>query len=133
MRRGWRVGFLVLSACGPPPDALVSRCTRSPLSIATQCALSAVRLGRARSAYLDPGASIATVHVSATLSVARGLVLVSLPGCAAGGEARAAPAAAASLECDAKIDRGHGKLELRATPVGGEAEGFACVLEFKPV
>lgn len=123
--------LVLLASCSPPPDALVSRCTTPALSVVTTCELTAQVLDRERSAFLDGGSGYERVRLTAHFAVRTGQVTVALP--CANGRLSATPERLASIECDATVDRGNGKLRIDAAPVSGEATGFSGTLELRPL
>lgn len=133
MKRSWLPALALLPGCSAPDDALVSRCTTSILSVVTECEVTATRLDQPRSSYLDANTKNFRVHVSAALSVRKGRVAVSVPGCAEGGRVEVAADKPASLECDVAINRSTYRFEVQASPVGGQAEGFAAQVKHRPI
>jgi hypothetical protein len=119
-----------LAACGAPPDALVARCTTPALSVVTTCALTAQILRQERSAFIDGGSS-ARVRLKARFELKTGQVTVALP--CANGRFTVTPDEPVSLECDATIDRGSGKIRIDATPATPGPQGLSGTLEIRPL
>lgn len=122
---------LASAACGPPEDALVSRCTTAALSVVTTCELTARVLRQERSAYLDGGPANDHVRVKARFAVKTGQVTVALP--CENGRLTVTPERPALIECDAAIDRGNQKLHVGTTPGPAGAEGLLGTLELRPL
>jgi hypothetical protein len=133
MKRYALAGLAMLAGCSAPEDALVSRCNTGVLSLVTECELRATKLPASRNAYIDANTKNFKVRVSATFTVTKGRVEVTIPGCGEPGRVEVAPDRAASVECDAAINRSDFEFAVVARPLDGSAEGLAGKLSFRPV
>lgn len=133
MKRHTAAALLILSSCGAPEDALVSRCTNEVLSLFTECELHAIKLKEPRSSYVDANTKNEKVSITATFSVVKGTVTVVIPGCAEGGTAEVRAGQSAAVQCEARINPRTYRFEVEARPGDGGAEGFAAKLSFKAI
>lgn len=125
------IAVVALPACGPPPDALVSRCTTPALSLVTTCQLTAQVLRQERSAFVDGGTGHERLHLKARFAVGSGQVSVALP--CTNGRLSVSSAEPASIECDATVDRGSRTIRIDVTPATPGPQGFSGTLEFRPL
>lgn len=123
---------MLVTACGPPPEALVTRCTNRPLETgdAHGCEVSAGRLDEEQTASfrLTPGYS--RVDVTFDLLVAAGRATVafdSLPG----RTWTVGPGAPARAAVVVPLDRGLGGVLLRVRPEGGAVERLTGALAYR--
>jgi hypothetical protein len=131
--RSWILLALPLAGCAPPQDALVVSCTTAITSLGTECQIRAAKLPQVRYAYIDAGTKNFKVRVSATFSVRKGGVTVTIPSCTEGGSAEVTVERPASVQCDAALNRSNFTFAIEARPAGGGAEGLAGSLTFKPI
>ncbi len=130
MRRMLALGLL-LSACDAPKDTLVQRCIGEMFSQGGRCEVTAGKLARNQTAYLDANTKNMKVRVDASFTVAKGKVTVVFPGCEQGGRADVTPEQPATLECDASVNRRNFTFSLETYTTG--AEGFSSVVNYKPL
>lgn len=96
-----------------------------------RCEVTAGKLARNQTAYIDANTKNEKVHVNASFTVAKGKVTVLLMGCDQGGRVDITPEQPGTLECDASVNRRTFTFALDTYTK--EAEGFASVVNFKPL
>lgn len=130
----WGLGVLTaaLAACGPPADALVTRCTNEPLGLRDPwaCAVSSERLDVERTAAFHLNPYWPRVDVTADLATAAGSATVTidqLPG----QSWTLAPATPLHLALTVPFDRGLKGFLLRVRPTAGPLERVTGTVHYQ--
>lgn len=130
----WGLGVLTaaLAACGPPADALVTRCTNEPLGLRDPwaCAVSSERLDVEQTAAFHLNPYWPRVDVTADLATAAGSATVTidqLPG----QSWTLAPATPLHLALTVPFDRGLKGFLLRVRPTAGPLERVTGTVHYQ--
>lgn len=125
--------FVALLACGcdAPKTALVQRCKRGLLSTETRCELSAQKLTRNQTVFIEANTKNLKVHVDASFTVTGGRVTVVFMACGEGGRVDVVPGAPVKVSCDAAVNRNDFSFPVDAWVGSGGAEGLAGELTFR--
>jgi len=131
---GWRTGAaallaaLAISACTPPPDAAVTRCSASSLgnvAASKHCTVSVARFDERASARIQVDTRKRQVLVRGRFSVQQGTVRIELRGGSGTKVAAVAtPGAPGIVEGTLRVNRVDDALHLHFDPEG-EAAGLA--------
>ena len=107
-------------------------CTTAITSLSTECQFRAAKLPEVRYAYVSADTKNFKVRVSATFSVLKGASTWPSPVARRAATQRSGRTAA-SVQCDAAINRSTFAFTIEAKPREGGAEGLAGSLTFRPI